>query len=284
MISINDIFGLGKELHNLANRRVWPEFRNVQLGGILPEAIATVESISETLNGGMACGDSLYEHLHRDELNGWCGELRLRAWLVNKAQEPLRIVGILPNKQKLEVSYRSAVVFPPQGFVAGDAVRFVCGLDNNGPSMKSYKIENGKRSYTSSEYYFDEGILEVMPSASLCLSVVFGAYSAVYEVTPELVVDWGGKLESISIPLERRAIVCPISFIPNKEKYVRTFSGEPPYIAVNPGLFDRYMHHSGSFAFPGWVVRPSHGGCPDRGAPASYTCVGSWFISVRHKR
>lgn len=241
LFSLGDLLAICDKGKPALKAKTMPTFKQVAVGGILPETIPVVDSLTERARQGEVFDEAFLWSLYSSTPKARCHEICLRVWLVNEASGLLRVVGINPHKQILDVQYRSAVLFPPQGVATGDVVRFECNLDTDLPSMRRFKLDGTRRVYTSSEYYFDEGVLEVEPNRMLCLSILFQAHKAVYEVHPELVFELDGETRALPIPLEDRAIVCPSEFIPEDERYVRSFDSNPPSIVLAAGRFDRCM-------------------------------------------
>ena len=171
----------------------------------------------------------------------WVHELRLRIWIRNTASKVLRITGIAPNKQVLDCKFKSAVAFQPQGAIRGDVVRFECNLDKDSPSMRRFNLDGTRRIYTSSEYYFDEGLPEVEPDHTECISILFKAENRMYEIFPEIVMELNGRSFSCEVPTNQRGIVCPFSLIPDDAKFVRTYNLEPPFFEINARQFDSIL-------------------------------------------
>lgn len=240
-LSIGDLLTVGEFGLRFARSRACPEFERVELGGILPQVFATHKNISALENEFGDDERRFFSNLASDLANGWCGELRLRAWIRNKASRPLRIIGINPMKKVIEPSFASAVVIQSQGSIIGDAIRFECNLDSDYPSMRRFKLEGIRRVYTSAAYYFDEGMIEVEPDHTACISILFWAGNKSYEISPQIIIDLGGAVEAVSVPMKRRGIVCSPSLIPDSEKYTRTFSPVRPFVAPNLELFNSCM-------------------------------------------
>ncbi|MGI6535996.1 MAG: hypothetical protein ACOX12_06215 [Eggerthellaceae bacterium] len=218
-----------------------PKFERVEYGGIFPEAIALPMNAEKLMKNDAASDFGALIDLKESPTTAWCHELRLRMWVRNSSTRLLDIVGIAPNKRIVESSYGTAIMFPPQGGVGGDVVRFECNLDKDAPSMRRFDLCGYKKRYASSEYYFDEGVLEVEPHHVVCISILFYATDRVYGISPEIIVNINGQPESIPVPADRVGIVCPAGMIPDTGKMVRTFDGKPPFFMNAPELFDEYL-------------------------------------------
>lgn len=243
MPSIGDLITLVSKSRDMAKANDLPLFERVEYGGILPEAIALTMDAEDLERDNASSDFGAMVDLRESANSAWCHELRLRVWIRNASSRLLDIVGIAPNKKVLDRSYGSAIMFPPQGAAGGDVIRFECNLDKDAPSMRRFDLEGIKRKYTSTEYYFDEGVLEVEPSHVVCISILFHAENNVYEVTPEFIVKLNGNVESIPVPTDRKGIVCPCTSIPDRGKMVRTYSGKPPFFENAPERFDNYLRY-----------------------------------------
>lgn len=152
-------------------------------------------------------------------------------------------MGIAPNKRVLNCKYRSAIMFPPQDSIGGDVVRFKCNLDKNAPSMRHFNLKGIQRHYTSCEYYFDEGMLEVEPDNAVCIFILFSSENNVYEMFPEIIAKLNGNTEAIPVPARRRGIVCPSGVIPNRVRMMRTFRDKPPLFENDLARFNDYLQY-----------------------------------------
>lgn len=241
MISIGDLITLASKGRYLIKKTALPTFELAEYGGISPEAVAFPVSAEDMMRGDAISDFDTLMRLKESAYSAWCHELKLRMRLRNTSSQLLDIVGIAPNKRVLDYEYNSAIMFPPQGSIAGDVVRFECDLDKDVPSMRRFNLEGIRREYTSGKYYFEEGMLEIEPKHVVCISILFHGENSVYEVSPEIIVKLNGNREAISVPTRRRGIVCPSSSIPDEGKMVRTFSGKPPFFENDPERFGTYL-------------------------------------------
>ena len=243
MLSIGDLMAIGSKGLDLVKTTNLPVFERAEYGGVLPEAVALPMGIEDLTDDDAASDFEALVRLKDSPENAWCHELRLRMWIRNTSSRLLSIVGIAPNKRVLDLEYGSAIMFPPQGSIGGDVVRFECDLDKDAPSMRRFNLEGIQRTYTSGEYYFEEGMLEIDPGHAICVSALFIAKDKVYEVAPEIIVKLSGSIEAVPVPTCRRGIVCPSGLIPDEAKMVRTFSGRPPFFENDPVRFQAYLRY-----------------------------------------
>lgn len=214
-----------------------PQFLAVELGGIPPEVIATSTPAENLLTGQIDIDNSISNYLEADARNGWVGECRVRFLLLNKTSQPLRVVGINPNKMSCELRPVSAVLFPSQGAPVGDAVRFECDLDKDQPSMKRFDLVDHARRYRSEEYYFDEGFIEIGPGSQMFFSLIFKAKEFAYCIHPSIVYRIKGTVDTLTIPLEREVYIFPVKNFDQKELFRRSFSVDPPYIVRDESAY-----------------------------------------------
>ena len=239
MTSVSDLLSALEKASVLARRNTPPYVRRCEVGGILPEAIA-LDIDAKDYQVRPDESESLFaDYYSACTTHARCREMRIRLWLENKSSSVMRVVGIQPNKRVVDYSFQSAVAFPPQGAISGEAERFECLLDRDAPTMKKFSLRGTERIYTSTDYYFDEGVLEFSPGHMLCLSIIFVADQRTYQIEPELILEINGNTRALPFPLEQECIICPISVIPEEMMYVRTFSRTPPFISPNPELFKR---------------------------------------------
>lgn len=217
--------------------------RNVEIGDMPPEFIAIRGDIADCHMQADGAESLTSDYFLIDEMAAWCHKLRLRLWLENRSSVPIHVIGFNTNKNIIDTEYGSAIVFPQQGSITGEAIRFECLLDSDSPSLKLFEIEGQKKVYKSSNYYIDESIIGVFPGQIQCICILFYANQNVYEIKPSLVIEQNGRIAEIEIPLDRRALVCPASMIPPEKQYMRTFSREVPFVESNPELFQHYLQY-----------------------------------------
>lgn len=216
-----------------------PQFTDVILGGIPPEIIATTMSAEKLLTGDISVDNSIDHYINADSKNGWVSECRIRFLLTNKRSLPLRILGINPGKTRCDIRPASSVLFPAQGALMGEAIRFECDLDKNQPSMRRFDLVDFSKRYRSGEYYFDEGFIEIEPERTNFFSIIFTAKAHAYRIQPYIVYQTGKNVETLTIPLDREVYIYPAKDINSTELFRKSFSLEPPYI-----VRDQFVYQS----------------------------------------
>ena len=224
--------GIAKLALSWARGAISPRVKDVVLGGLPPECVGTLAPARSLLTDDPFSDTDPGHYLGGNPKNGWVGKLTLRFRLVNESNKAVSVVGIDPGKTSIKERPASSIMFPPQGSISGDAVRFECNLDRDCPSMKRFELSGSLKEYRSSEYYFDEGAVVVRPGEEAFFRIDFLAKRNSYLLKPYLRyrTGRGERFHILEIPLPREGRVYQEDAVMPIERFVRSYERNPPYI------------------------------------------------------
>lgn len=217
-----------------------PSISRVRFGRSLPRRFLLKKSINYDDSLLLTSEKLVCDYLGMNDFEkNWVNSCELNFRVRNNSINPLSIVGIYFDYNRLNVGEVSSYLEIPQGDnVSGEAICFACCLVNDSFTRQRYEIRNNEVVLYGGIDYFETSSIDIPPlqSYNLSLSLISNRYSISIKCI-SIVYCLEGKereapQESIDIPLLNPVVIYALRDIPANHRYRLTWNPDPPVITL----------------------------------------------------